>query len=648
MSSKFAFSCVITCVVVLSAALALVGLHAGAASAENLEGATAAGDETATLLATEAPPDGVQLMVASDVTGAELTVVPVAQTAIAVVVNPPANCEVENIGNQQLARIWAGTIRTWSKLSDATGSGCRAPLSRVVAAEGSGTTVQFNRYLSQIGPASLACGWDWECLAGALSPSITAPAGAGVVETVDATDGSIGYATLPEVEEDGSDDTHWVSLQDNGLSKRFNLAQFAAPSNEIDGSANCAGSQYAVPAGARTDNKGPLSSDWSGVYGGNPRIAYTAGAGVYPLCELTYVVVLHGAPAGLTTAAIGWAAEYLDGHVVQADSLKAAELPYFAGLPSSASPAFDVLGAARLAVERLNESEAAPEPGPEPTPEPEPEPEPAPEPEPEPTPEPEPEPTPEPEPSPEPEYEPEPSFDGAGVKDFREVIEQVRGDISEVPDPLGSGRNVLALTVHNEDAIKSCEAQHTSLSACYKNPRAQLGSPYEFAKGEEFWAHTEFLIPTSYPAVTSDWVTLMSVYGPPNAGPGPVHLELENEKIRWERNASYGYDKPFERPLVRGRWTTVLLHERLDEGGRGFVEMWLNGEQIHFFEPGASSNPSRQGETTRLMMSTMDSSNNGGANNVRIAQYRALGMFEVGTLYFGPLRVGATRQDVDF
>jgi hypothetical protein len=230
-----------------------------------------------------------------------------------------------------------------------------------------------------------------------------------------------------------------------------------------------------------------------------------------------------------------------------------------------------------------------------------------------------------------------PWFEGSKIEDFPEQIIESPEGVTEVADPLGSGESVLALTVHNEDAIENPEN---------KNPRAQLGTEYFLEKGSEFWIHTKFLFPAGFPKVTS-WLGLVSVYGPPFAGSGPWHLEVKEDELSWERNETYKNDDPFHRPLERGKWTTLLVHERLDEANKGWVEMWIDGEQIRFFEPG-TYNPTKHVETTRLMMSTMDSSNDGGPNNVRIEQYRALGQFEVGTVYFGPLRVGPTREDVDF
>jgi hypothetical protein len=45
-------------------------------------------------------------------------------------------------------------------------------------------------------------------------------------------------------------------------------------------------------------------------------------------------------------------------------------------------------------------------------------------------------------------------------------------------------------------------------------------------------------------------------------------------------------------------------------------------------------------------MKTMDSSNDGGPNSAKIMQYREAGMFETGTVYFGALTLGDSRESV--
>lgn len=214
---------------------------------------------------------------------------------------------------------------------------------------------------------------------------------------------------------------------------------------------------------------------------------------------------------------------------------------------------------------------------------------------------------------------PIPHFAGAAVEDFPFAY-GAPGAIAEVPDPVGSGERVLRMTVSNGDVRPLTPTE---------NPRAELVSPDLIGPGANVWVATKFLVPAAYPEVDpGGWVTLVSVYGPPFHGTSPWRLELAGDYLQWQRNATYDFDTPFKQPLVRGRWISLLLHERF--GRRGFVEMWIDGQPA----------------IERLRMATMDHSNDEGPNSVRISQYREEGMFARGTIYFGGLEVGPTRGSV--
>ncbi len=226
-------------------------------------------------------------------------------------------------------------------------------------------------------------------------------------------------------------------------------------------------------------------------------------------------------------------------------------------------------------------------------------------------------------------------FSGSQASDFW-VDHSAPGAIGEVPDPAGSGEEVISTTVHNDDVYPITPTE---------NPRAELLSPPVVQPGDEIWLATKFLVPDDYPKVPDGgWVSLVSFYGAPFEGPSPWHLELAGEKLQWQRNGTYGYDVPWETPLARGRWTDVLVHERF--ASEGFIEMWIDGQQVQFFE-GDTYNPSHVAPTDHLDMATMDASNDAGANSAKIMQYREAGMFESGTIYFGALKLGTTRAAVE-
>jgi hypothetical protein len=225
-------------------------------------------------------------------------------------------------------------------------------------------------------------------------------------------------------------------------------------------------------------------------------------------------------------------------------------------------------------------------------------------------------------------------FNGAHIRDFAD-LEAAPHAITEVPDPLGGGRTVLKMTVHDQDVAPITPTD---------NPRAQALSPDMIREGDEFWLSTEFLIPGDFPSRVPGWLSLVSIYGPPFDGSSPWQVGLDGRDMVWERNEHYDYDTPWKQRLPREQWVRVLLHERFDD--EGWVEMWIDGRPITFFARGSSDNRGHHARTRRLHMATADWSNDGGPNAAKIMQYREEGMFETATVYFGPLRIGTSRAAV--
>jgi hypothetical protein len=296
--------------------------------------------------------------------------------------------------------------------------------------------------------------------------------------------------------------------------------------------------------------------------------------------------------------------------------------------------------------------EPTPPPKSEPEPPPKGEPEPPPKSEPEPPPKSEPEPPPKSEPEPPPKSEPEPPkvepnepveetpppaaapfFDGSAIDDFA-LTQAAPGAITEVPDPLGSGETVLKMTVDNGDVAPITPTE---------NPRAQAISPDLIKNGDEFWLHTKFLLPADFPTASGGWMALMEIYGEPFHNSSPWQIDIEGNELSWVRNSTYRFDVPWEEPIRKGVWVDVLLHERFADDG--WVEMWIDGRKLTFFG-GGTYNPGNFGASDRLVMQTMDSSNNGGPNAAKIMNYRKVDMFETATVYFGALRLGGTRASV--
>ena len=225
-------------------------------------------------------------------------------------------------------------------------------------------------------------------------------------------------------------------------------------------------------------------------------------------------------------------------------------------------------------------------------------------------------------------------FTGAKISDFA-LNQSAPGAVTEVPNPTGGEEKALQMTVSNSDVYPITPTE---------NPRAQLLSPDLFESGDEFWWHSKFFLPANFPSVPGWMAVLEGPYGAPFAGPPPFAIQLHGESMSWQRNSTYGYDVPWEAPIARNQWTEVLVHCRF--GTEGFVELWINGQQITFFSH-SPYNPRRETAKTRLNMATEDASNNGGANFAVIQSYRQNGILSSVSLLQGPMLIGSTRASVE-
>jgi ABC-type phosphate transport system substrate-binding protein len=263
-----------------------------------------------TYVGTDDGPNSGQITNARTAAGgtANVVVVPVAQTAIAIMVNLPANCTLGSIKNQALEEAFSGAATTWSAIGG-SGAGCSATFKRVVRAEGSGTTYQFKNYLALInksknsGTEKEVCASDtrkwseleeigtgekpnteWPTACGASTVE-TAAGGGALAAKVAGTVNTIGYASLPDAK---ANSAKVIKVQNNGTSNSgaFPATPFVeGPLGETLEEANCANAEYNVPAAGNKSLSGTgLNVDWSKVFGGSPSIGGTT----YPLCTLTY------------------------------------------------------------------------------------------------------------------------------------------------------------------------------------------------------------------------------------------------------------------------------------------------------------------------------------------------------------------------
>jgi len=276
----------------------------------NFDGSRGSIDTDLAFIGTDAAPTKAQIdNIESVAGGAQLAVFPVAQTSIAILANPPAGCEIEAITNSNLAGVFEGRIREWSKLEGAEGN-CNSPIARVVRKDGSGTTLQFKNYLGALYKKGLSCTvgttegkqswadlepigstdapdteWPESCSGKALSP-VVRPGAAGdeaEVEAVNGTPGGIGYASLPQAKANLAGGATILALQNNGQ-KTGGEANFAQPASGSE--ANCG----AIPYHGLKINPTLQNNDWSQVFGAAPAV----GGKTYPLCSLTYVLAFHG------------------------------------------------------------------------------------------------------------------------------------------------------------------------------------------------------------------------------------------------------------------------------------------------------------------------------------------------------------------
>jgi ABC-type phosphate transport system substrate-binding protein len=310
--------------------------------------------------------------------GASLLTIPVVQTAISVVANPPAGCEIEKITNIDLEAVFRGSYLTWSKISTASGE-CNSPITRVVRKDGSGTTYQFKNYLSKINKGGLPCTsggtegkaswkelepitngetgapnttWPESCPPTKTLSTLLKPAANGggeVVKTVVATPGSIGYAALPDAKANGAPVV--LAIQNNG--QKIEGATYGEAEAEGQ-TANCSQASYEVPANARNVfGSTALNVDWSKVFGANPGI----GGSGYPICTITYALSFKGyKAAGFGFKNYVTVHDYLKEYVVAAAGQEAAKTSgkYYAPLPTAEKPRFDVLGAAQFAASKMS------------------------------------------------------------------------------------------------------------------------------------------------------------------------------------------------------------------------------------------------------------------------------------------------------
>ena len=332
-------------------------------------------DKELAFIASDDGPNATQIGDAKAASGVEPVILPVSQTAIAVIVHLPAGCTLTGgITWQDLNKVFGGsTIRKWSEFStkhEAAAGDCEHEITRVVRAEGSGTTFQFKHYLATL-EEKLPCETEghthwaeleevgagekpnivWpECPTG-HTPVVPREGGGAVAKYVMENPNTIGYAALPDAKNNGA---ATAKLQ-NGVVEE--VPTYAEPGNTATSNARCANARYIVPPKGRDEagNTG-LGVNWSETFGAQPEVGGTE----YPLCTLTYVAGWNEyteAIYGTNAIAYGELVEdYIANYVVSTEAgqgQKAIEGHWYARLPTGVNKETDVQESAEFIASKL-------------------------------------------------------------------------------------------------------------------------------------------------------------------------------------------------------------------------------------------------------------------------------------------------------
>jgi ABC-type phosphate transport system substrate-binding protein len=327
--------------------------------------------------------------------GSKPVIIPVAQTAIAVVANMPAGCALaagKGLTYADLNKLFAGTIKKWSQISTVNSvSACVAAetgeITRVVRKDSSGTTYQFKNYLSNLettqsgvpagkirtsaeGVTPVTCtagSKTWASIranegtpeagapntlwpendcngAGVLTTVSKVEGGGGVANAVATTPNTIGYAALPDAK---AKSAPILMLQD-GKSGKAETPTYGSPvaknaKGEETKEANCAEHTYVLPSGTAAG----VEVNWSETFGAVP----TIGSPFYPLCTLTFDLGFEGYvnakfPAGTGADVKDYILKYV---LEETEGQKVLGENYYQKLPTN------VLGAAVTAAGKLTE-----------------------------------------------------------------------------------------------------------------------------------------------------------------------------------------------------------------------------------------------------------------------------------------------------
>lgn len=232
--------------------------------------------------------------------------IPVASTAIVPLVHYPAGCAIPAgeatsdgrfvVSNAQLEKAYAGELATWGELLPDIGGTCASlPLKRVVPSVSDGTTFVLKQWLNTVDPArnwpesSSKANTAWPNDSGATATVRSAGGDRAEASLVAATNGSIGFASLPiaralgfgafSPENPAYEETgrFWLSVE-NGADERVEPTRDPHSGEDNVKGANCDAPTFNfVPSGYDTT----ATPIWRAVSAAGSKTGW-------PICTLSY------------------------------------------------------------------------------------------------------------------------------------------------------------------------------------------------------------------------------------------------------------------------------------------------------------------------------------------------------------------------
>jgi hypothetical protein len=149
--------------------------------------------------------------------------------------------------------------------------------------------------------------------------------------------------------------------------------------------------------------------------------------------------------------------------------------------------------------------------------------------------------------------------------------------VNVVPDPLGSGQNVLKFSVANGDLPYAGDV----------DPRADIETAPMFKPGATDYIAVRVLVPAAMPAVNTNnsWFQLAELYGKPYGGSPPVSVDLSDfhengiNHFIMNQDANHGYARAWTGPAANdGQWHTIIFHVNFETNNTGWVQIYFDGQ----------------------------------------------------------------------